>query len=303
VLKDLFYKKRHRYATVGRVDRRPAPQIPDETQKDIPKGLVEKCKSCGALLMARELQKHSYTCPHCDFHFPIGGPTRIELTLDADTFEEFDVGLTSVDPLKFPGYLEKLDKAKRETGLAEGVVTGTGRIEGMPVVIGVMDSRFIMGSMGSAVGEKLTRAMEAACERRHPLILFTASGGARMQEGILSLMQMAKTSAALARMHEQGVLYLSVITHPTTGGVSASFASVADIILAEPGALFGFAGRRVIEQTIRQKLPDDFQTAEFMLKHGMIDKVVHRKQMRDTIATILRIHAARGWHDGGTAGV
>lgn len=225
------------------------------------------------------------------------------MLLDEGSFEEFDAALSSEDPLGFPGYREKVEKAQQATNLAEGVVTGAGRIDGQALVVGVMDSRFIMGSMGSAVGEKLTRAMEAALARQCPMVLFTASGGARMQEGILSLMQMAKTSAAVNRMHEAGILYVSVITHPTTGGVSASFASVGDIILAEPGALFGFAGRRVIEQTIRQKLPDDFQTAEFMLQHGMIDKVVHRKQMRDTLATILRIHAARGWQDAGATGV
>ncbi|WP_067932170.1 acetyl-CoA carboxylase, carboxyltransferase subunit beta [Alicyclobacillus kakegawensis] len=304
MLKDLFYKKRHRYATVAQTDRRPKPEIPDEVPpRDVPKGLVEKCKGCGALLMARELQKHAYTCPHCDYHFPIGGPERLQLLLDDGSFEEFDAALSSEDPLGFPGYREKVEKAKQATNLAEGVVTGAGRIDGQALVVGVMDARFIMGSMGSAVGEKLTRAMEAALARQCPMVLFTASGGARMQEGILSLMQMAKTSAAVNRMHEAGILYVSVITHPTTGGVSASFASIGDIILAEPGALFGFAGRRVIEQTIRQKLPDDFQTAEFMLQHGMIDKVVHRKQMRDTLSAILRIHAARGWQDAGATGV
>ncbi|WP_284199215.1 acetyl-CoA carboxylase carboxyltransferase subunit alpha [Alicyclobacillus sacchari] len=178
--------------------------------------------------------------------------------------------------------------------MAEGALAGKGEIDGMPVVMAVMDPGFMMGSMGSAVGEKLTRAMERACVERKPLILFTASGGARMQEAILSLMQMAKTSVALRRMHECGVLFVSVITHPTTGGVSASFASLGDIIIAEPGAMFGFAGRRVVEQTMRQKLPDDFQTAEFNLKHGMVDKVVHRKQMRDALAAIVRIHTARG---------
>lgn len=216
------------------------------------------------------------------------------MTLDSGSFVEHDAGVTSVDPLNFPEYVAKLDKAKTSTGLPEGAVTGHGSMGGFPVVVGVMDPRFIMGSMGSAVGEKLTRAMEFAADTRTPLVLFTASGGARMQEGVLSLMQMAKTSVALERMHHLGVLFVSVITHPTTGGVSASFASLGDIILAEPGAMFGFAGRRVIEQTIRQKLPDDFQTAEFMLKHGMVDKVVHRMQLRSTIETILRVHSLGG---------
>ncbi|MCL6518015.1 acetyl-CoA carboxylase, carboxyltransferase subunit beta [Alicyclobacillus sp.] len=299
MLKDLFHKKRQ-YATIAgqtAEERMAAPvKVPAAAPKDnIPQGLVNKCQSCGALLISKELQKHVYTCPQCGHHFPVDARTRIDITLDSDSFFEYDAGLTSVDPLSFPGYPEKLRKAQEQTGLLEGAVTGEGTLDGHPVVIGVMDSRFIMGSMGSAMGEKLTRAMERAAQKRYPLLLFTASGGARMQEGILSLMQMAKTSAALQRLDEKGVLFVSVITHPTTGGVSASFASLGDIILAEPGALFGFAGRRVIEQTIRQKLPDDFQTAEFNLKHGMVDRVVDRKQMRETLAAILRIHAVGGW--------
>jgi acetyl-CoA carboxylase carboxyl transferase subunit beta len=298
VLKDLFSKKRH-YATLGVSEQTRKPEgMPGTAEKDIPKGLVQKCDSCGALLMARELQKHLFTCPHCEHHFVIDAFTRIGMTLDDDSFVEYDAGVSSVDPLGFPDYPAKLQKAKTLSGLNEGAVTGEGTIEGIPVVIGVMDSRFIMGSMGSAMGEKLTRAMEKAAEKEIPMLLFTASGGARMQEGVLSLMQMAKTSAALATLHDKGILFIPIITHPTTGGVSASFASLGDIILAEPGALFGFAGRRVIEQTIRQKLPDDFQTAEFVLKHGMIDKVVHRKDMRDTLSRIVRIHAARGWTHG-----
>lgn len=298
MLKDLFYKKRH-YATLGVVDQsRNLEETPGQAEKDIPKGLVQKCGSCGALVMARELQKHSFTCPNCAYHFPVDAYTRIALTLDDGSFTEYDTEISSLDPLGFPDYSAKLQKAKTVTGLNEGVITGEGAVDGIPVVIGVMDSRFIMGSMGSAVGEKLTRAMEHALEAEAPLLLFTASGGARMQEGVLSLMQMAKTSAALARLHEAGILFISIVTHPTTGGVSASFASLGDVVLAEPGALFGFAGRRVIEQTIRQKLPDDFQTAEFVLKHGMIDKVVHRKELRDILSTIVRIHAAKGWSHG-----
>ncbi|MCL6594549.1 MAG: acetyl-CoA carboxylase, carboxyltransferase subunit beta, partial [Alicyclobacillus sp.] len=272
MLKDLFSKKRH-YATLpgehpsaGLAERREPPQ------RDVPPGLVHKCPGCGGLWMAKELLKHLQTCPQCGHHFPIGARERLEWTLDPDSFHEYDAHLTSTDPLGFPSYLEKLQQAQTATGLAEAVVTGEGTLAGLPVVIGVMDARFIMGSMGSAAGEKLARAMEQAVHKRWPLVLFCASGGARMQEGILSLMQMAKTSAALQRLDAAGVLFISVITHPTTGGVSASFASLGDIILAEPGALFGFAGRRVIEQTIRQKLPDDFQTAEFNWKHGMIDK-------------------------------
>lgn len=298
MLKDLFSKKRH-YATLGVSEQTRKPEvIPSGTEKDIPKGLVQKCDSCGALLMARELQKHLYTCPHCAYHFKLDAFTRISITLDEGSFVEYDAEISSVDPLGFPDYPTKLQKAKALSGLYEGAVTGEGKLEGIPVVIGVMDARFIMGSMGSAMGEKLTRAMEKAAEKEIPMLLFTASGGARMQEGVLSLMQMAKTSAALATLNQKGVLFISIITNPTTGGVSASFASLGDIVLAEPGALFGFAGRRVIEQTIRQKLPDDFQTAEFVLKHGMIDEVVDRKEMRDTLSKIVRIHAAGGWAHG-----
>lgn len=292
MLKDLFNRRRQ-YATLGSATE--APKTAEVVERDVPKGLVQKCDACGNLLMAKELQKHLHTCPECNYHFRIGARTRVELTLDPDSFVEFDANLSSKNPLDFPEYEAKLKKAQTATGLVEGCVTGEGTIDGFPVAIGVMDPAFIMGSMGSAVGEKLTRAMERACEVGEPLILFAASGGARMQEAIISLMQMAKTSVALRRMHDNGTLFVSVITHPTTGGVSASFASLGDIIIAEPGAMFGFAGRRVVEQTIRQTLPDDFQTAEFNLKHGMIDKVVHRKQMRDALGAVVRIHAARGW--------
>lgn len=293
MFKDLFHKKRH-YATIGKVEVRPRPVEGEQTKDNIPKGIVNKCKSCGAILIAKELHKHLHTCPHCDYHFSMDAASRILATLDDQGFTEYDATVSSEDPLPFPGYMDKIKKAQSDSDLLEGVVTGSGTLAGNPLSIGVMDSRFIMGSMGAAVGEKITRAMERAAEERHPFVLFTASGGARMQEGVLSLMQMAKTSAALQRMHERGALFISVITHPTTGGVSASFASLGDIIVAEPGALFGFAGRRVIEQTIRQKLPDDFQTAEFMLKHGMIDKVVHRKELRETLAAILYIHSLGG---------
>ncbi|SDW10531.1 acetyl-CoA carboxylase carboxyltransferase subunit alpha [Alicyclobacillus hesperidum] len=297
MLKDLFYRRRQ-YATLGTAaEPKPVQKPPEVVERDVPKGLVQKCEACGNLLMAKELQKHVYTCPECNFHFRVDARTRVELTLDTGTFIELDAGITSTNPLGFPEYESKLAKAQSATGMVEGALTGRGEIDGMPVLMAVMDPGFMMGSMGAAVGEKLTRAMERACVERKPLILFTASGGARMQEAILSLMQMAKTSVALRRMHDSGVLFVSVITHPTTGGVSASFASLGDIIIAEPGAMFGFAGRRVVEQTMRQKLPDDFQTAEFNLKHGMVDKVVHRKQMRDALAAIVRIHTARGWAD------
>lgn len=296
MLKDLFNRRRH-YATLGTTTEAETPA--EVVEKDVPKGLVEKCDACGNLLMAKELQKHVYTCPECNYHFRVDAWTRIGVTVDEGSFEEMDANVASANPLGFPDYEAKVSKAQAATGLVEGSITGEGTIDGLPVIVGVMDPAFIMGSMGSAVGEKLTRAMEKSAAEHKPFILFTASGGARMQEGILSLMQMAKTSVALSRMHNAGVLFVSVITHPTTGGVSASFASLGDVIIAEPGAMFGFAGKRVIEQTIRQKLPDDFQTAEFNLKHGMVDKVVHRKQLRDALGALVRIHAVRGWATDG----
>jgi acetyl-CoA carboxylase carboxyl transferase subunit beta len=291
VLKDLFSKRR-KYATIPS----------EQAKKDIPEGLMTKCQSCGTITYSKELRKQLMVCSGCGFHFPLTALERIQFTLDEGTFVEFDEDMVSQNPLDFPGYLEKLEKDKEKTGLKEAVITGEGRIKGYPVIIGVMDSRFRMASMGSVVGEKLTRAVERAVEKRYPLIFFSASGGARMQEGTLSLMQMAKISAALTRLDEAGLLYISVLTNPTTGGVSASFASLGDYNIAEPGALIGFAGRRVIEQTIRQKLPDDFQTAEFLLKHGQLDLVVHRHEMRDRLAELLDIHADRHFTFGANDG-
>lgn len=210
--------------------------------------------------------------------------------LEEDSFQTMDDHLKSENPLGFPGYSEKVKADSEKTGLNEAVLTGIGRLEGQEVAVAIMDSHFRMGSMGSVVGEKITRAIETATDRGLPMIIFTASGGARMQEGVLSLMQMAKTSVALKRHSNKGLLFISVLTHPTTGGVSASFASVGDINIAEPKALIGFAGRRVIEQTVREKLPEDFQTAEFLLAHGQLDAVVHRKDMKKTLSTIVRLH-------------
>lgn len=280
---DLFYKKR-KFAT-----------LPTERkEREVPEGIMIKCKKCQAILYNKELEVSLHVCPKCDYHFPISAMERIRYTLDEGNFFEYDGDMFSSDPLTFPDYPKKIEKAVETSGLSEAVVTGEGTIKGFPVVIGVMDSRFIMGSMGSVVGEKITRAIETACIKKYPLILFSASGGARMQEGILSLMQMAKTSAALERFHRNKGLYISIMTHPTTGGVSASFASLGDYNFAEPGALIGFAGRRIIEQTIRQELPDDFQTAEFLQKHGQIDKVIHRRDLRDILAKILEMHSIRG---------
>lgn len=263
---------------------------PESEKIDIPEGLWLKCNRCGEILYTKELDKNFKVCNKCNYHHRLGAQERIEITLDKGSFKEYDADLTTADPLNFPQYQEKLLAAQEKTGLKEAVLTGEGTINNYPVIIAVMDSRFIMGSMGSVVGEKITRAIEAACEKQYPLIIFSTSGGARMQEGILSLMQMAKTSAALAKLHQCGGLYISVLTDPTTGGVAASFASLGDIILAEPGALIGFTGPRVIEQTIKQKLPEGFQRSEFLRQHGFVDKIVPRKEMKQTLANIIALH-------------
>mgnify|MGYP000716887087 CR=1 FL=1 len=244
----------------------------------------------------RELAKSLYVCPRCGHHNPVGAYYRLRLVLDPGTFRELGERIGARDPLNFPGYGERLDDAQRRTGLTEAAVTATGRLDGRKVAVGVLDGRFLMGSMSAAVGEKVAQLVEYAAKYKLPLILFSASGGARMQEGILSLMQMAKTSAALARFSEKGLLYISVLTDPTTGGVTASFASLGDIILAEPGALIGFAGPRVIQQTIGETLPQGFQRAEFQMEHGFVDAVVPRSQMRDTLARLLKLHGKGDRH-------
>ena len=254
----------------------------------------ETCPACSRAVPRRELVANRYVCPLCGHHYPVGAYYRLSLILDKGTFRELDAGLASNDPLDFPGYEAKLDQARRRTGMNEGVVTATGRMGGQRVAVGAIDSRFFMGSMSAALGEKVTRLVEFADKYRLPLILFSASGGARMQEGILSLMQMAKTSAALERFSQRGGLYISVFTHPTTGGVTASFASLGDIILSEPGALIGFAGPRVIEQTIGEKLPEGFQRAEYLLDHGFVDQVVPRGEMKAVLGRLLRLHAKGG---------
>ena len=258
----------------------------------------ETCPACSKAVPRRELVANRYVCPLCGHHYPVGAYYRLSLILDKGTFRELDAGLASNDPLDFPGYEAKLDQARRRTGMNEGVVTATGRMGGQRVAVGAIDSRFFMGSMSAALGEKVTRLVEFAEKYRLPLILFSASGGARMQEGILSLMQMAKTSAALERFSQRGGLYISVFTHPTTGGVTASFASLGDIILSEPGALIGFAGPRVIEQTIGEKLPEGFQTAEYLLEHGFLDAIVPRPQLRTTLLQILKLHGKGGDEHG-----
>ncbi len=256
--------------------------------------LFIKCPNCGVTHFQSILVKSLYVCPECEFHHSIDSASRIKYTVDKGSFHELDKKLQSIDPLNFPNYDEKLKSSMKATNMNEAVVTGTAAIEENPCVIVVMDTRFIMASMGSVVGEKITRAFEYATENKLPIIIFCASGGARMHEGIYSLMQMAKTSAAAKKHSDAGLLYVSVLTHPTTGGVTASFAYLGDIIMAEPQALIGFAGPRVIEQTINQKLPTGFQRSEFLLEHGMLDKIVSRSMMRETLGNILRLHSASG---------
>jgi acetyl-CoA carboxylase carboxyl transferase subunit beta len=280
MIKGLFVKKK-KYATIPS----------DRVKQDVPEGIMSKCPECKHIMVTKELKKNLFVCQSCQYHYSMSSQERIASLVDEGTFTEYDADMISKNPLEFPNYEEKLESDRKKTQINEAVVTGEGQIDGLPVTLAVMDSRFRMGSMGSVVGEKITRAIEKAIENECPFIIFTASGGARMQEGVLSLMQMAKTSVALQKLSEKGQLFVSVMTHPTTGGVSASFASVGDFNFAEPGALIGFAGRRIIEQTIRQELPDDFQTSEFLLKHGQLDKVIHRSEMKKTLSTLLKIHS------------
>lgn len=271
--------KKQRYATVS-------PAAGRETAS----GTWAKCPRCDEIRLNSELEKFLKVCPKCGYHFRLTAQERLKITLDEGSFSAWDEDMEPVNPLGCPLYAEKLALAQKESGLREAVVTGEGKISGHRVGVAVMDSRFIMGSMGLVVGEKITRAFEKAREKRLPLVIFCASGGARMQEGVFSLMQMAKTCAAINAFAQNRLPYISVLTDPTTGGVSASFAFLGDIILAEPGALIGFAGPRVIEQTIRQKLPEGFQRAEFLRQHGFIDEVVPRSQLKSTLARILALH-------------
>ncbi len=257
---------------------------------EIPEGLWKKCNVCKAAIMAEEVKKGYYICPKCGHYFRVNAMDRIKMVADADSFEEWDAGMASENPLNYRGYEEKLQTLREKTGLEEAVITGKAKINGKEIVLAVCDGRFMMASMGKVVGEKITRAIERATMQKLPVVIFACSGGARMQEGIHSLMQMTKTSAALKRHHDAGQLYISVLTDPTTGGVTASFAMLGDIILAEPNALIGFAGPRVIEQTIGQQLPEGFQRAEFLLAHGFIDKIVERKDLKNTLSQILQMH-------------
>ncbi len=257
---------------------------------EVPEGLLRKCNKCGGAIIAEDVKQGYYICPKCGGYFRVHAYRRIEMVADEGTFEEWDQGLATRNPLHYKGYEEKLKTIREKTKLDEAVITGKARINGTPVVIGVCDGRFLMASMGQVVGEKIARAAERATKEKLPVILFACSGGARMQEGITSLMQMAKTSAALKRHSDAGLLYISVLTDPTTGGVTASFAMLGDVILAEPKALIGFAGPRVIEQTIGQKLPKGFQRSEFLLEHGFIDGIVERPQLKETLSQILKLH-------------
>ncbi len=260
-------------------------------RKEMPEGLWTKCEDCGEIIYNKTLEENLLVCPRCQYHFSIGSDRRITQIIDEGTFVERDHDLISLDPLSFRGpknYADKVVEDRRNTGLPDAVVTGEGKINGHDVVLGVTDSRFMMGSMGSVVGEKLSLAIEEATRSGRPAIIVSGSGGgARMQEGMFSLMQMAKTSAALARHHKAELLFISVLTDPTMAGVLASFATLGDVILAEPRALIGFTGPRVIEQTIRQKLPPGFQRSEFLLEHGMVDAIVHRKQLKSTLAQLV----------------
>ena len=265
----------------------------------IPENGTQTCPGCGAECANQELVKTEYVCPHCGYHLPIGAYLRLSLLLDPFSFRELWPEMTAPNVLDFPGYEGKLAAQREKTALPDAAVAATGKLDGYQAVFAVLDSRFFMASMGVAVGEKITRAVEYADRARLPLIIFATSGGARMQEGILSLMQMAKTSAALERFSRNGGFYISVFTHPTTGGVTASFASLGDITLAEPGALIGFAGPRVIEQTIGQTLPEGFQRSEYLEEHGFVDRIVPRGQMRETLSLLLRLHEKRGGEEHG----
>ncbi|MGO0106198.1 acetyl-CoA carboxylase, carboxyltransferase subunit beta [Streptococcus suis] len=282
-----LFRKKDKYIRINpnrsRIESAPQakPEVPDE--------LFSKCPACKVILYKNDLGLEK-TCQHCSYNFRITAQERLALTVDDGSFEELFAGIETTNPLDFPNYLEKLAVTRQKTGLDEAVLTGKATIGGQPVALGIMDSHFIMASMGTVVGEKITCLFELAIEERLPVVLFTASGGARMQEGIMSLMQMAKISAAVKRHSNAGLFYLTILTDPTTGGVTASFAMEGDIILAEPQTLVGFAGRRVIESTVRENLPDDFQKAEFLQEHGFVDAIVKRQDLPATISRLLRMH-------------
>ncbi|MEJ7699414.1 MAG: acetyl-CoA carboxylase, carboxyltransferase subunit beta [Pyrinomonadaceae bacterium] len=275
----------------SRKDPKLEEQVVDEEKKVKTEGIFVKCLECDSALYKGELEESLEVCTHCNYHFRLGARTRLDILFDEAKYEKLDEEITSSDPLGFVDtkpYIERIEQAKAASGLPEAIVTGQGTVGGHLVYAGAMDMTFIGGSMGSAVGEKITRLIERAMEKRGAVVIFAASGGARMQEGTFSLMQMAKISAALAQFHKARLPFISVLTDPTTGGVTASFAMLGDVIIAEPKALIGFAGPRVIEQTIRQKLPKGFQRSEFLLEHGMVDMIVDRREMRNTIIRLLK---------------
>jgi acetyl-CoA carboxylase carboxyl transferase subunit beta len=270
--------------------KKPKNGLVSQQKKEIPDGLWTKCESCGEIIYVKELEKNLWVCHRCNFHFRIKSKDYIELLLDQGKLEEYDNNLISTDPLKFKDskkYPDRIRDSRRKTGLNDAVIVGIGKIEGKEVSFGVMDFGFIGGSMGSVVGEKVARAIERSLERKIPLVIVSCSGGARMQEGILSLMQMAKTSGLLAKLYDANIPFISVLTNPTTAGVMASYASLGDVIIAEPKALLGFAGPRVIQQTIGQELPPGFQSSEFFLEHGFLDKIVERKDLKKTVSLLL----------------
>ncbi len=277
--------------------RKPKQPLKSGDKRDMPADVFQKCKGCGEILYREKLAQNAEVCPQCGFHFRISPERYLEILLDQDTFQELDGLMTSSDPLEFEDlkpYAIRLDAANAKLGPGDAIVTGEGSMNRIPVCLGVMDFRFMGGSMGSVVGEKVARIGRRALETKRPLVLVSASGGARMQEGILSLMQLGKTSSVLARLHEAGLPYISVLTDPTTGGTTASFAMLGDVNIGEPGALIGFAGPRVIEETIKQELPEGFQRSEFLREHGMLDQVVDRRELKERITALLR-HMLVGW--------
>ena len=284
-----LFSKKEKYIRIN--PNRSATEAP-QAKPEVPDELFAKCPACHHTIYKKDLGV-SMICPLCSYNFRISAKERLQITADKHSFVELFTGLETLDPMNFPNYKEKLKTTQEKTGLDEAVVTGLASIKGNKVALGIMDSNFIMASMGTIVGEKITRLFEMATEEGLPVVLFTASGGARMQEGIMSLMQMAKISAAVQRHSKAGLFYLTVLTDPTTGGVTASFAMEGDIILAEPQTLIGFAGRRVIETTVRQQLPDDFQKAEFLLEHGFVDAIVERTELRSQIGRLLSLHGGQ----------
>ena len=288
---NLFGKKN--YISIENRERTKKVDKRKNAEPSIPDGMWIKCNTCKAIIYKKEVTEYKL-CPNCDAHFRMNPAERIAITCDEGSFEEFDQNMHPKNPMNYPEYDQVIKKAQDKSGIKEAVVTGRCTIHGQKTVLAIMDSHFMMGSMGSVVGEKITRAVEYATKHRLPIIIFTTSGGARMQEGIISLMQMAKVSEALGRHDAAGLLYVTVLTDPTTGGVTASFAMLGDIILSEPKALIGFAGQRVIKGTIHQDLPEGFQRAEFQLEHGFVDRIVHREKLRNELGKILRLHSQTG---------